>query len=121
MIYEEIKKFSKQEVEKAISKDDPKELLYAVLSVTLYSENADYAEKICVQLSNHKHFNVRGNAILGFSHIARIHEKLNENIVKPIVENALKDDNEYVRVQAEGAKEDLEHYLGWKFINNEKI
>ena len=114
-IYEAIKEYSRDEIENAISKDDPNELLYAVLSVALYSEDSGYAEKICVQLSNHTHFNVRGNAILGFSHIARIHDKLNEKLVKPIIIKALKDENKYVRGHADCAKDDIKQFLGWKF------
>lgn len=113
--YKTIKELSIEEIETALSKDDPKELLYVVLSVALYSEDSDYAEKICVQLSKHKNFNVRGNAILGFSHIARIHGKLNENLVKSIIIKALKDKSKYVREQADGAKDDVENYLNWKF------
>ena len=115
MKYETIKKLNKEEVEKAIYKDNPNELLYAVLSVALYSADSDYAEKICVQLSKHKNFNVRGNAILGFGHMARIHGKLDKKRVKPIIENALKDKNEYVRGQADGAADATKHFLKWKY------
>lgn len=115
--YEIIEQLSKEGIEEAISRDNSKELLYAVLSVALYSEDSEYAEKICIQLSKHKNFNVRGNAILGFSHIARIHEKLNENLVKPIILKALKDEDEYVRGHAEDVKEDIEHWLNWNFEN----
>ncbi len=86
-----------------------------VLSVALYSENFEYAENFCIQLSNHKHFNVRGNAILGFGHLARVHGKLDENKTKPIIENALTDKNKFVRSQANAAKDDIEHFLKWKF------
>lgn len=114
MKYEVIEEQSREEVESAISKNDPDELLYAVLSATLYSLNPDWAEDVCLRLSNHENFNVRGNAILGFGHIARIHRKLNKRIIKPIIENALSDESDYVRGQADSAADDVEHILKWK-------
>jgi hypothetical protein len=62
-----------------------------VLSAALYSDDPVRAEDVCAPLSNHEHFNVRGNAIVGFGHIARIHRELTESRVKPIIEAALKD------------------------------
>ena len=115
MKYESIKKYSKAKIEKALANNNPDELLYIVLSVALYSDDFEYAENFCIQLSNHEHFNVRGNAILGFGHIARIDGKLNESVIKPIIENALTDENKFVRSQADGAKDDIEYFLKWKF------
>ena len=113
MKYESIKKYSKAEIEKALADNNPDELLYVVLSVALYSDDFEYAENFCIQLSNHEHFNVCRNAIQGFGHIARIHGKLNENKVKPIIEKALKNKNKTVRGNANDAKDDTEIFLKW--------
>ncbi len=115
MKYEPIKKYSKADIEKALADNNANELLLMVLSVALYSDDFEYAENFCIQLSNHEHFNVRGNAILSFGHIARIDGKLNESVIKPIIENALTNENEFVRSQADGAKDDIKHFLKWKF------
>lgn len=114
MKYEPIEHRSKGEVESAISRNDPNELLYAVLSAALYSDDGNWAEGICLRLSSHEHFNVRGNAILGFGHIARIHKKLNETKVKPVIEAAMNDQSDYVRGQADAAADDVEFFLKWK-------
>lgn len=115
MRYEPIKKYSEAEINKAIADNNTDELFYAVLSVALYSDDFEYAEKICIQLSNHEHFNVRGNAIQGFGHIARIHGKLNKGKTKPIIENALQDENEYIRGNANDAKDNTKLFLKWKY------
>ena len=115
MKYEKIKKHNETEIKNPLADNDIDELFYVVLSVALYSDDSEYAENFCIQLSNHKHFNVRGNAIQGFGHIARIHGKLSENKVKPIIENALEDKNEYVRGNAVDAKDDTELFLKWKY------
>ena len=114
MKYEVIAQRSRAEVESAISINDPEELLHAVLSAALYAEDREWAEGVCLGLSNHEHFNVRGNAILGLGHIARIHGDLNELRAKPVIEAALKDENDYVRGHANVAADDVEFFLKWK-------
>ena len=114
MKYEVIAQRSKAEVESAITVNDSEELLYAVLSAALYAEDGKWAESICLRLSRHEHFNVRGNAILGLGHIARIHGDLNELKAKPVIEAALSDENEFVRGHANAAADDVEFFLNWK-------
>jgi hypothetical protein len=114
MKYEVIPTLSKDEIETAIVRDDPEELLYAVLSAALYSDDPVWAEDVCVRLSSHKHFNVRGNAILGFGHLARIHGILTERRVKPIIEAGFRDESSYVRGHADDAADDVELFLKWK-------
>ncbi len=118
--YERIEHLSKFEVEAAILRDNPDELLLAVLSAALYAEEATWAEDVCVRLAAHEHENVRGNAILGFGHIARIHEQLTEVKVKPLIEAALEDPSAFVRGQAEGAKDDVKFFLRWRFKRRKK-
>ncbi|WCL54132.1 hypothetical protein [Gimibacter soli] len=71
-------------------------------------------EALCVRLAHHEHPNVRGNAILGFGHLARVTGELNREIVVPLVEAALKDEDAYVRGHADDAASDIQHFLGWK-------
>ncbi len=120
MKYEEIRELSETEIEAAIWRDNPDELLYVVLSAALYSEDSAWAEDVCVRLAAHQHYNVRGNAVLGFGHIARIHEKLDEVKVKPLIESALEDESEYVRGQAEDVKGDIKFHLRWRFKRRKK-
>jgi len=97
MKYETIPLLTKNEIESAISRNEPGELLCVVLSAALYSDDPVWAEDVCVRLSNQEHCNVRADAILGFGHIARIHTKLAESRVKPLIEAALRDKSDYVR------------------------
>lgn len=87
-------------IESALEKDDPEALLTVVLSAALHSDDRDFAEDVCVRLADHSHFNVRGNALLGFAHIARIDRELTETIVRPLILKGLEDENEYVQGQA---------------------
>jgi hypothetical protein len=114
MEYEAIESRSKDEVEAAISRNDADELLYVVLSAALYADDPAWAEGICLRLAEHENFNVRGNAILGFGHIARIHRQLDGRRVKPVLEAALRDESDYVRGHADAAADDVESFLKWK-------
>jgi len=89
MKYNEIKKMSAGEVEAAILRNKPIELSASVLSVALNADDAEWAQGVCVRLASHPNENVRGNAILGFGHIARLNGKLAQGRVKPLIEAAL--------------------------------
>ena len=115
LIYEPIGPIDREAIETAIRQNDPTEMSVIVLSIALHDPDPEFSEQFCLRFVNHEHFNVRGNAILGFAHIARIHNKLDENKVKPIIRGALLDENEFVRGQASNAKDDTEWYLKWKY------
>jgi hypothetical protein len=115
--YEELNGWSREMVERAITDDDPDALLRAVIAVSMYEKEWKYAQDVCVRLSNHRHFNVRGNAVLGFGHIARVHGNLDRALVMPIILAALNDQDGYVRGHAEDTKADTEHFLGWNYEN----
>jgi hypothetical protein len=66
-----------------------------------------------VELSAHSHFHVRGNAILGFSHIAQRFGYLDREIVQPIIQASPLDEVEYVRGQAIATMDDTAFLLGW--------
>ncbi len=112
--YETIPELTRAEIEAAISRDRADELLYAVLSAALHADDPAWAEAICLRLTNHPHPNVRGNAVLGFGHIARLHGQLDASRVLSVIEAALIDPDVYVRGQANAAADDVEHFLGWR-------
>lgn len=114
MKYEAIEPRSKDQVESAISRNETNELLNAIVSAALYADDPRWAEDICLRLAKHRNFNVRGNAILGFGHIARVHRQLNESRVKPLIEAALRDESDYVREQADVTTDDVEFFLKWR-------
>ena len=115
LVYESIPAFNRQSIEQALERNDPDELLIIVLSAALHGDDPSFVESVCVLLAEHRHFNVRGNALLGFAHLARIHRSLNEEVVKPLILNRLQDEHEYVRQHAADARDDIEHFLGWRF------
>jgi hypothetical protein len=113
--YEEITEWTRDAVERALRDDDVDALLRAVIAVAMHDADWRYAQDLCVRLSSHRHFNVRGNAVLGFGHISRVHQQLDRAVVQPIIEAALRDANEYVRGHGVDAADDTAHFLGWKY------
>ena len=106
--------WTEEQIEAVISRGDPEELLYVPIVVGMNASDCDreWVERICLRLADHPHFNVRGNAILGFGHIARTCRALNTAAAVPVIAAALRDDNEFVRGHAASAAEDLGVYLG---------
>ncbi len=114
MKYVSIPELTRSEIEEVIAKDDRERLPIAVLSAALHSANPAWAESVCLRLARHDTPEIRGNAILGFGHIARRHGMLSEKVVKPIMEAAFSDPNQYVRGQADSAADDVELFLNWQ-------
>ncbi|MES3035275.1 MAG: hypothetical protein V4813_14855 [Gemmatimonadota bacterium] len=113
MKYESIEFHGEPAAEAAIVRDDPAELLYVPVAASLYSENLEWAQGVCLRLSVHSHFNVRGNAILGFGHLARRFRQLDRSRVEPFLRSALLDADPYVAGHAYDAIDDVRHFLGW--------
>ncbi len=101
------------DMEAAIRRDRPAELLHVPVWVALDPPDCGWAMGVCLRLSRHPHSNVRGNAILGFGHLARTCGVLDRTAIQPIIEAAIQDSDAYVRGQANAAADDLEHFLGW--------
>jgi hypothetical protein len=120
MKYEKINQLSPAEIETAISRNNSDDIVYAVLSAALHSEDAAWAEDVCVRLAAHENENVRGNAILGLGHIARIHGQLTEARVRPLIESAFEDASAFVRDHAESAEDDVKLFLGWRLKREKK-
>ena len=111
--YESIEFHGEESAEAAIARDEPTELLYVPVAASLYSDDLEWAQRLCVRLARYPHFNVRGNAILGFAHLARRFGRLDRAAVEPLVLEALADSDSYVRGHADAAVDDLRHFLGW--------
>jgi hypothetical protein len=105
--------WTEAEVEAILAIGNPEDLLYAPIVVGMSAPGCDraWAEGICSRLAEHSNFNVRGNAVLGFGHIARTCRALNLSVAVPIISQALNDPHEFVRGQAECAAEDIQTYL----------
>jgi hypothetical protein len=82
-----------------------------IVAAALEEEDRQYVEAACIRLSTHQDEIVRGNAILGFGHLARRFGEIGEKGPQ-IVGRGLADASVYVRDHAYAAAGDLKHFLG---------
>jgi hypothetical protein len=109
-IYEAIEPVGNADAAAALARDNPDELLHVAIGVGMYSDDLPWAEQFCLQLAQHPHFNVRGNAVLAFGHLARRFRHLGNPASLKAVQSGLVDADVYVRGQAEAAADDLEWF-----------
>jgi hypothetical protein len=75
-----------------------------------------YAQDVCLQLAEHSDDNVRANACLGLGYIARIHQRLEKHLVKPVLLRELRCQTNG-RGKIEDAIEDINFFLGWRLAH----
>lgn len=99
----------------AVERDDPSELQRLVARVAQESADREWAETCCVHMARHRNAHVRGNALLGFGHLARRFGHLDRRRVHRLIDIGLHAHHEYVRAQAESAADDAATFLSWRF------
>jgi hypothetical protein len=102
-------------LQKAIDQNECPALYRLVIDVATASPHREFAEALCIELASHDDELVRGNAILGFGHLARIHGRLDSPKIQQIIECALTDPSLHVSGHAHSAMDDVRHFLGWEF------
>jgi hypothetical protein len=117
-VYEQPKYEGPQALLDAIKANNIDVLGPMIIAAALYEDDFDTAYRACVQLSSHADEVVRGNAILGFGHLARLFGRLGDE-APGIVKRGLVDSSGYVRGQAHAAAGDLQHFLGVEFRDSD--
>ncbi len=99
-----------EQVEALMGDPNAADLLYVPIVVSQNSSDFLWADSVCEELSNHPNPQVRGNAILGFGHLARRHRRCSSR-ARQLVAEALNDLDPYVRGHAESAIDDFQTFL----------
>jgi hypothetical protein len=95
---------------RSIASGDADKLHRQVVDIALCSEDLNAAQALFLELSSHSDEFVRGNAILGFGHLARRFRALDDRAI-PVVEKGLQDKSKHVRGQAWAAAGDISWFL----------
>jgi len=104
----------KVKLSKQFDSENKSQVLNAILHATMNFPEWQWPQAVCIVLSHKKDPDIRGLAILGLGHIARVHRMLEKKSAIAAIRRGLKDSEEHVRGQAENAKDDVQNYLGWK-------
>lgn len=90
MIYQKLPRFTEEQTEDILKRNQPEELVLLAFSTGEYCRDWKGAQNICAQLTSHTDEDVRRAACYGFSYIARNHGKLDKEIVRPYLFNELR-------------------------------
>ena len=88
-----------------------------VIAVALHESDLTAATQLLLRAAQVPNPHVRGNAILGFGHLARRFRVLDRSSIEPLVAAGLGETNDYVRGQSHAAADDLNHFLGWQLAS----
>ena len=116
--FQDLEHFTASDIDAAIERNDPQELQMVSVTVALVCPYQASAQEVCLRLSRHVHNKVRGNAIMGLGHLGRRFRRLDEQAVKPLIESALLDADEYVRTRAKSAADEIHQFLGWSIAGH---
>lgn len=105
--FEEAASYSHDDVRAALRRDGAQELRQVVVAVALNDASYPFALELCVRLASHRDSTVRGNALLGFGHLARRFGEISDE-GRALVKAGLADAEPHVRAQSESAFDDIE-------------
>jgi len=110
--------WTESQVEEVIERNSIDEVLYAPIVVSMDPPSFEWSNAVCLKLCEHPDETVRGNAILGFGHLARTCGRVSSSAIEKVRE-AFLDESNYVQGHAIDAKDDIEHFTKMK-INSEQ-
>ena len=116
--FQDLERFTASDIDAAIERNDPNELQMVSVTMALACPDRTAAQDVCLRLSSHTHNKVRGNAIMSLGHLGRRFRALDEQAVKPVIESALCDADDYVRTRAKSAADEIHQFLGWSIAGH---
>lgn len=114
MKYEPLNIVSKNEAQNILDNGNNMQLKLLPLSLGEYCEDWEFAQEVCFKLTDNNDTEVRANAILGLSFIARNHKKLKRECVERLISKVLKTDlDDFSLDRVKIAIEDIYLYMNW--------
>jgi hypothetical protein len=101
--FQDLASFTIDDVNAAITRNDPDELQFVSITIALSSSESALAQEVCLKLSTHEHHKVRGNAVMSLGYLARRFRALDEDKVRPILNRRFRS-SEYVKMLAKSGR-----------------
>jgi HEAT repeat protein len=117
--FQDLDTVTAKEVSAALLRNDPEELQFVSITIALSDLDHRFIQSICIQLCSSKDRRVRGNALASLGHLARRFGHLEELLIKPIIESSLQDTDEYVRMSAKSAADEIYQFLHWQISGHQ--
>jgi len=111
MRYEEIPPISREAAEAVFARDDPHEVVKALLGLALSDPDWRWVQQQCMRFIEHPNPDVRGVVPLCFMHLARLHGALDVDIVFPVLEALQNDTSPWVVGRANECLADVKWLL----------
>jgi hypothetical protein len=113
MKYESLETVTHEQAEAIARSGDAHALSRITVSVALADADLDWSTSFLLSLAGHQDANVRGNALLGFGHLARRFRAIpNTASVAAAIAAGLTDKDAFVRGQADAAADDFQQFIG---------
>jgi len=116
---QDLNNITENDVNAALLRNDHEELEFVSLTLALSDLDFNFTQSVCLRLGSDKHSGVRGNALVSLGHLARRFRHLEEQSVKPVIEAGLRDANEYVRMSAKSAADEIHQFLHWQISGHQ--
>jgi len=116
--FQDLDTFTERDVEEALRRNADDEISLVPITIALIATDHVCAQRVCLKLAGDPRSLVRGNAFAGLGHIARRFRTLDEQPVTRVIESGLLDNDEYVRLSAKSAADEIHQFLGWIFQNH---
>jgi hypothetical protein len=113
MKYESLEPVTHEQADAVARGGDTHALSRIAVSIALADDDLDWSTAFLLSLARHENANVRGNALLGFGHLARRFRAIaNTASVAAAITAGLADADAFVRGQADAAADDFQHFIG---------
>ena len=116
--FQDLETFTERDIEEALARNAEDEISLMPLTIALAATDLALAQQVCLKLAGDPRAGVRGNALASLGHLARRFRSLDEQPVKLVIEAGLIDADEYVRVSAKSAADEIHQFLGTQFKNH---
>jgi len=111
--FQDLDQISEGDVAAAVERNDPEELELMSITIALSSSDQRLSEDTCLLLAIHRQSRIRAHAVMSLGYLARRFRRLDEVRVKPVIESALAETDEYVRMHAQAAADEISQFLHW--------
>lgn len=115
---QDLETITEKEVNAALQRNDPEELRLVSITIALSELDFRYIEAVCIRLGSSEDGKVRGNALISLGHLARRFGRLDEQTTKPLFEARLRDPDEFVRICAKSAADEIHQFLHWQIAGH---